>query len=184
MAVEKNIDVLIRALALFKRDVPDAMLALAGHGSERVRLERLARELDVAHRVKFLGTLDKTALADAYRAADVFAIASTSETQSMVLLQAMSSGLPAVAARWRALTEYLPSDAGFLAEPGKPEDFAVKLASILRQPDLKESMGARAARICERYSVANVVRTWEEIYASTLLAFASPRSGNATQLAN
>lgn len=181
LAVEKNIDVLIRVLALLKSRVPDVMLALAGHGSERGRLERLANELDVAHHVKFLGTLDKTALADAYRAADVFAIASTSETQSMVLLQAMSSGLPAVAARWRALTEYLPDNAGFLAEAGNAEDFAAKLATILGQPSLKVEMGAHATRACQRYSVANVVRTWEEIYAS-LMVFPSRCSRSVTPL--
>lgn len=170
LAIEKNIDVLIRAVALLKRNVPDVMLALAGHGTARDRLERLARELDIADRLRFLGTLDKTALADAYRAADVFAIASTSETQSMVLLQAMSSGLPAVGARWRALTEYIPSVAGLLAEPGNAEDFAAKLETILRQRSVRESMGHHAARTAQRFSTSNVIETWEDIYASTIRA--------------
>lgn len=176
LAIEKNIDVLIRALALLKHSVPEVMLALAGHGTARGRLEQLALELDVAHRVKFLGTLDKTALADAYRAADVFSIASTSETQSMVLLQAMSSGLPAVGARWRALAENIPSVAGFLAQPGKPEDFAAKLATILTQPSLKESMGNHATQIALRFSIENVINAWEKIYASTISAFPTPFS--------
>lgn len=180
LAIEKNIDVLIRAIALLKRDVPDVMLALAGHGTARSRLERLAHELGVAHRVKFLGTLDKAKLADAYRAADVFAIASTSETQSMVLLQAMSSGLPAVGARWRALTEYIPSAAGFVAEPGSPDDFAAKLAIILGQPSLQKSLGENAARIAQRFSIDNVAKMWEEIYASTISA-ALPQTPRAAR---
>jgi 1,2-diacylglycerol 3-alpha-glucosyltransferase len=179
LAVEKNIDVLIRALARVAQQVPSAVLALAGHGSDRDRLQRLAGELGVAHRVRFLGTLDKPALADAFRAADVFAIASTSETQSMVLLQAMSAGLPAVGARWRALPEYIEDGAGLLACPGQHEQFAAHLVTLLQQPSLRMRMGDRGAQIAQRFSVSNVAAAWEEIYASTRAA--SPHPPNQHQ---
>jgi len=166
LAVEKNIDVLVRALAPVVREMPDAMLALAGHGTDRPRLERLAAELGVGQRVRFLGTLDKPALAEAYRAADVFAIASTSETQSMVLLQAMSSGLPAVGARWRALPEYIGDDAGLLAEPGDAAQFAAHFLSMLRAPPVRARMGERAAASARRFGLAETVSAWEQIYAA------------------
>jgi glycosyltransferase involved in cell wall biosynthesis len=167
LAIEKNIDVLVRALPAVLRQVPHAMLALAGHGTAREQLVLLARELGVADRVKFLGTLAAPALAEAYRAADVFAIASTSETQSMVLLQAMSSGLPAVGARSRALPEYISGDTGLLAEPGDAAAFAQHLASLLRDGALRERMGACAARRAQGFAVGAVIDTWEGIYAST-----------------
>ncbi|MGN6581329.1 MAG: glycosyltransferase [Bordetella sp.] len=166
LAVEKNIDVLIRAFASVAREIPDAIFALAGHGSDRPRLARLAEELGVGQQVRFLGTLDKPALADAYRAADVFAIASTSETQSMVLLQAMSSGLAAVGARWRALPEYIGDDAGLLAEPGDAAQFAAHLLSMLRTPSMRAQMGERATAIARRFGLAETVSAWEQIYAA------------------
>lgn len=171
LAIEKNIDVLIHAVAAMKTDVPDVMLALAGHGRAQSSLQALARAIGVAHRVKFLGTLDQRELAEAFQAADVFAIASTSETQSMVLLQAMSSGLPAVGARWRALKEYISSDSGLLAEPGEPGDVARKLTTILKQPLLREFMGSHATCIAADFSVANVIGRWEDIYAAIIGAF-------------
>jgi len=171
LALEKNIDVLVRALASVVREIPDAMLALAGHGTDRPRLERLAAALGVGQRVRFLGTLDKPALAEAYRAADVFAIASTSETQSMVLLQAMSSELPAVGARWRALPEYIGDDAGLLAEPGDASQFAAHLLSILRAPSMRATMGERAAAIARRFGLAETVSAWEQIYAAQGVAY-------------
>lgn len=173
LAIEKDIDVLIRSVARLRRDVPNVMLALAGHGTARPRLERLARQLGVAPRVRFLGTLDPTSLSDACRAADVFSIASRSETQSMVLLQAMSSGLPAVGARWRALSEYLPEGAGFLAEPGSAEDFAAKLSILLTRPDLRRRMGERAALGAQRFGTGRIVETWESLYARTLSSTAA-----------
>ncbi len=166
LAIEKNIDVLVRALAIVAREQPDAMLALAGHGTARPRLAQLAADLGVGQRVKFLGTLDKPALAQAYRAADVFAIASTSETQSMVLLQAMSSGLPAVGARWRALPEYIADDAGLLAEPGDAGQFAAHLLTLLREPSMRAQMGERAWAKARRFGIAETVAAWERIYAA------------------
>src|SRR3989338_952310 len=92
-APEKYVDDLIRTLPHIISVIPDAMLVLAGHGSERQKLEELSRSLGVFEHVKFTGTLTKRELADAFRAADMFVSASTSETQSMVLFQAMSCGL-------------------------------------------------------------------------------------------
>lgn len=166
LAIEKNIDVLIRALPLVRRQLPSAMLVLAGHGSARDRLEDLARELRVGEHVRFLGTLNKPALADAFRAADVFAIASTSESQSMVLLQAMSCGLPAVGARSRALPEYLVDEAGLLAEPGSHAEFADRLIQLLRQPLLRLHMGEHACEAASRFAVSEIASGWERIYAS------------------
>jgi len=173
LAVEKNIDILIRALPEILTTIPDAMLALAGHGSARADLESLARESGVADRVRFLGTLDKPALADAYRAADVFAIASTSETQSMVLLQAMSCGLPAVGARWRALPEYLDADCGRLAEPGNPAAFAAALTELLGDPAKRARLGENAARSARRFAIPDVVSAWETLYSRTIKQYSS-----------
>ncbi len=168
LAVEKNIDILIRALALLATRNPDAMLALAGHGTAHSGLEALARQQGVVSQVRFLGTLGTAELGDACRAADVFATASTSETQGMALLQGMSAGLPAVGADWRALREYVPPDAGFLAVPHQPGDFAAKLDVLLRESPLRHGMGERAARFARRFSVARVADNWEKLYASVV----------------
>ena len=165
LAVEKNIDILIRALHLLRREFPHAMLALAGHGSARPELEALAHALGVASQVRFLGTLSAASLAEACQAADIFATASTSETQCMALLPAMSTGLPAVGARSRALVEYA-EDAGLLAEPGDAGDVAAKLGMLLRNPSLRHDMGSRAQRFAERFSLADVASRWEELYTS------------------
>ena len=165
LADEKRIDVLIRALPLIAEQVPDVMLVLAAHDSARQRLAQLADDLGVGERVRFPGTLDKAALAKVFQASDVFAIASTSETQSMVLMQAMSAGLPVVGANWRALPEYIDAESGFLAQPGDPEDFARGLTRLLLSPTLRKHMGEHAIRKTQLFSIAAVTHRWEEIYA-------------------
>jgi 1,2-diacylglycerol 3-alpha-glucosyltransferase len=164
LAREKRIDVLLRALPALRQAVPEAELVLAGHGSARGALETLARDLGVAAHVRFTGTLRHDALAELCRAADVFALASTSESQSMVLLQAMSAGLASVGARHGPLVEYITPEVGLLAEPGQPEAFAQALAGLLRQPDLRAAMEAQATRHVAKFGVPVVVDAWQDVY--------------------
>jgi 1,2-diacylglycerol 3-alpha-glucosyltransferase len=79
---EKNIDVLLRAIALLDVGGAGPDLAISGHGSHEATLRTLAADLGVARRVRFLGTLRHAELADLLRISDIFAIMSTSETQS------------------------------------------------------------------------------------------------------
>ncbi|CAG8998808.1 MAG: Alpha-monoglucosyldiacylglycerol synthase [Candidatus Celerinatantimonas neptuna] len=171
LADEKNIDVLIRALAIAVKRIPSTILALAGQGAAKARLGRLAKSLGVAEHVKFLGVLDSATLAKAYQAADLFSIASTTETQSMVLLQAMSSGLAAVGARWRALPEYIDPRSGRLAEPGNPEHFAEHFLMLLSHSQLREQLGQFARDKVQRYSINDVTTRWEKIYRQTCRNF-------------
>ncbi len=164
LAREKRIDVLVRALPALVRRVPEAELLLAGHGTAREALQALAQELGVAARVRFTGTLSHVALAELCRASDVFAIASTSESQSMVLLQAMSTGLPVVGARHGPLIEYVTPDVGLLATPDEPDAFADALARVLTAPDRRAAMGVKAAHMTARFGVSAVVDAWQEIY--------------------
>ena len=165
LAREKHVDVLIRALPALAATVPDAMLALAGHGSARPALEALAGELGVAGRVRFLGTLDHAALARLYQASAVVAIASTSESQGMALLQAMASGLPAVGARHGPLVEYIPPECGLLAEPGEPAAFTAALARLLSDAVMRARMGEQAARWAARFAIPAVTDMWQDVYA-------------------
>ncbi|MDE2489708.1 MAG: glycosyltransferase [Elusimicrobia bacterium] len=164
IAPEKRPDVVLRAFARLRGEIPDATLAFAGHGSFEPRMRALAAELGVAKRVRFLGTLTKPLVASLLRAADLYAIASVSETQSMSLLQAFASGLPAVGVRWRAIPEYLDDDKGRLFERDDERAMAARLAELLGAEPLRRRLGAHARTFAERFSVSAVADAWEAIY--------------------
>jgi 1,2-diacylglycerol 3-alpha-glucosyltransferase len=164
LAREKRIEVLLRALPALRARVPQAELVLAGHGTARPALEALAQDLGVAAHVRFTGTLGHAALADLCRAADVFALASTSESQSMMLLQAMSAGLPAVGARHGPLVEYIPPEVGLLADPERPASFAAALARLLDTPWLRAAMAEHATTAAARFGVPAVIDAWQDVY--------------------
>jgi glycosyltransferase involved in cell wall biosynthesis len=118
--------------------------------------------------VKFLGTLAQDELARLLRISDIFAIMSTSETQSMVLLQAMASGIPVVAADTRALPEFVGPANGVLADPREPIVVARVLADLLAAPERRRHLGCGGRRSAVNYDVSTITDAWETLYQSVL----------------
>jgi 1,2-diacylglycerol 3-alpha-glucosyltransferase len=97
VAYEKNIDFLLRMFMRLRERRPDALFVIAGEGPAREHLVKLARSLGVESAVRFIGYLDRaTELPDCYAAGDAFVFASRTETQGLVLLEAMAQGTPVV----------------------------------------------------------------------------------------
>jgi len=97
LAPEKNLAFLARAAAMALRRLPGARFLVVGSGPEEEGIRETFRRAGLAGRLHVLGVLEGPALADAYAAMDLFAFASTSETQGMVLVEAMAAGVPVVA---------------------------------------------------------------------------------------
>lgn len=169
---EKKVDVILRAVAKVKTAIPAITFAIAGHGSERESLKELARTLGIEKNVIFTGTLDKTTLAELYRASEIFVIMSTSETQSMVLLQAMACGLPAIGARWRALPEYITPRTGMLVEPGDEETLAQKIIFLLKHPSERAKLRKGSLKFSHEFSAPLIAKQWERIYEETIRNYA------------
>jgi 1,2-diacylglycerol 3-alpha-glucosyltransferase len=97
LAPEKNLDFLARALVRFLKREKRAHFLVVGKGPSEKAIRKIFSREGVAERLHFMGILDDPLLASAYRSMDVFAFASKSETQGMVLTEAMAAGVPVVA---------------------------------------------------------------------------------------
>ena len=97
LAPEKNLRFLTEAVIRFLKDRKDAHFLVVGNGPEREVIGNMTADAGVADRTHLAGALDGQAVVDAYHAMDVFAFASKSETQGMVLVEAMAAGVPVVA---------------------------------------------------------------------------------------
>jgi len=168
LAPEKNIDVIIRAITLVKKTVPEVNFAVTGHGSARESLEKLVKELHLEKQVKFLGTLHRKEFIKIYQAADIFAIASTAETQSISLMQAMAVGLPVVGVRWLALGEYITEKNGFLVKVGDHKTLAKKIIFLLRHPEKRKALGRGGIKTVKNFSIPKVADQWEEVYKKVI----------------
>jgi glycosyltransferase involved in cell wall biosynthesis len=168
LAKDKEIDVLIEAMrhVCARRE---ADLLLVGKGDDRARLEELTEEIGLQRCVHFLGFVPEEDLPAVYRAADLFAIASLCEVQSLPTLQAVATGLPVVAADAVALPELVLSGVnGFLVPPGDPKAMAEAILRILCEPGLASRMGQASLSIARSHSEARTFDGYENLYHHVL----------------
>lgn len=152
LAHEKNIGFLLAALAEAKKRVPGLLLLVAGDGPAAESLREEARRLGVSEDVRFLGYVSRgRPLADCYAAADVFAFASRTETQGLVLLEAMAQGVPVLALAEMGTREILEGNPGALIGRDDADAFGRQLAGLLSQPSLIARMGEEARESAEAW---------------------------------
>jgi len=168
LANERSVDVMIRALPLVKKSIPKSELVFSGRGADEQEFRKLAQDLGVADSVKFLGFLSQVELVEAYNASKVFAITSTADTQSMVMMQAMAAGLPVVGVNARALPEFINDNNGFVVEPGNPKALAERLIKILEDPKLQKKLGDGGRKTALQFSPEKIADRWEAIYSSII----------------
>jgi glycosyltransferase involved in cell wall biosynthesis len=159
VAHEKNIEFLLHAFVALRRIRADALLVIAGEGPAREQLQSQASQLGIGADVQFIGYLDRErGLADCYAAADVFVFASRTETQGLVLLEALAQGRPVVSTAHLGTASILQAGCGARVAPEKPDVFAQAIADILDDP-------SRAARLSAQ------ARSYATGWASNLMAW-------------
>ncbi|PMR74331.1 glycosyltransferase [Billgrantia endophytica] len=145
LAFEKNIAFLIDLLPRVLAEHPDTRLIVTGEGPARAELARRARQIGMEYAVRFLGYLDRHGqLQAAYRAADAFVFASRTETQGLVLLEAMALGTPVVSTAMMGTRDVLVDGEGCLIADEDLDDFAAKVNRLLGDNALRSELSCRA----------------------------------------
>lgn len=168
-AHEKNIDFLVRMLPVLLRQCPDALLVIAGEGPAEAHLRRLVAELGVERSVRFIGYLDRDGgLRDCYRAADVFVFASRTETQGLVLLEALAQGTPVVSTAVMGTVDVLQGTSGAIVCAEDAEQFAGAVARVLSDADLGTRLRAGAVQDARRWSSRQMAERLVGFYETVL----------------
>lgn len=170
VAAEKHLDLVIESVKELLQTFPNIRFVITGHGSAAASLKSLAQELKMAEHVLFTGFLPSENLALYYKAADVFTIMSTADSQSIALMQAYATGIPAVGARAHGLPDYIPADCGFLVEPGDVDSLTKHLKELLENDALREKMGQAGLKFVETMSPEKIADEWESIYKKLIPA--------------
>lgn len=167
LAVEKNIAFLLQVVRYVTADFPDLLFVIAGEGPDAPRLKRLVRSLGLEDHVRFFGNLDRrTALLDCYRAADVFVFASPTETQGLVLIEAMALGAPIVSTAVMGTATVLRRAHSAVICHEDVEGFASEVARVLRDAELRASLSGAGPRDAQAWSSDAIVRRVVDLYAS------------------
>jgi len=145
VAFEKNICFLLEMTKVLIEKHPDALLVVAGQGPAEKSLHKQAADLGLDNNIKFIGYLDRnTELNACYQAADIFVFSSKSETQGLVLLEAMAQGTPVVAIAELGTASVLIEGQGALIAPDNIEGFADKVHYLLKYPEDRYELGKAA----------------------------------------
>lgn len=145
VAFEKNIDFLLGMAKVLSDERPDVLLVVTGEGPAEKSLHQLAKSLNLDNNIQFIGYLNReTELNACYQSADVFVFASKSETQGLVLLEAMAQGTPVVAIAELGTASILIEGEGALIAPEDTTEFANRVLQLLIYPDQREALGIRA----------------------------------------
>ncbi len=145
VAFEKNIDFLLGMAKVLSDERPDVLLVVTGEGPAEKSLHQLAKSLNLDNNIQFIGYLNReTELNACYQSADVFVFASKSETQGLVLLEAMAQGTPVVAIAELGTASILIEGEGALIAPENTTEFANRVLQLLIYPDQREALGIRA----------------------------------------
>lgn len=179
-APQKNHALLLKAFAQGPAANPNAHLVLVGEGILRRTLEEQARELGILGRVRFLGL--RTDIPDVLGAMDIFALSSEWEGNPLSVMEAMASGMPVISTAVGGVPDLFENGKeGFLVPTGDVEGFSRRMTILMRDPEMRRSMGVVAARRAkENFDVSRMVRDYEQLYENLIGEEQFSKSGLAT----
>lgn len=167
VAHEKNIGFLVQMFREVLERVRQAVLVIAGEGPARTALQQQVASLGLSSHVHFAGYLDRdTVLLDCYAAAEVFVFASRTETQGLVLLEAMAQGAPIVSTAELGTRSILVPGSGALVVPEERRAFAAAVARVLEDPQLHEELAQRGRAYARSWSSAAMAGRLTELYGT------------------
>lgn len=160
---QKDHDTLLRAASRLVALHPEALIVIAGYGPLHDRLVAQRERLCLSDRVRFLGEITNPYLF--YAAVDVFAMTSRWEGFPVVLLEAMSAGLPVVSTRVGGIAEAIThGTSGLLAEAGDERTLAASMAALLDNQVMRSRIGAAARQEVARYGIHELIACWRHLY--------------------
>ena len=162
----KGFDVLLDAMARLRQRVGSVSLTIIGDGEEKTSLERRTKDLALDGCVRFAGRLSREQMADIYRDADAFVLASRAETFGVAYIEAMASGLPVVATRCGGPEDFVDDTNGILVSPEDPAALAEGMERMIRTADRFDRAGISDS-VRRTYSpealAARLTKIYEEI---------------------
>jgi len=189
VAHEKNIGFLLEMHVELIKKHPDALLVITGEGPAEESIKHSIEKLGISNKVRMIGYLDRShELIACYKAADIFVFASKSETQGLVLLEAMAQGTAVVAIAELGTKSILIEGEGVLIAKDDINDFADKVSILLSDAPKRQMIGEKGRQYAkEKWGAGVLAKKVAKFYKSTvnqkssLSRYLDTRIGNAKE---
>ncbi len=163
----KRIDLLIKAVSCAKKSGFDIKLNIAGEGNLTGKLRKLARTLDIADSVNFMGRVSSEQMPQLYRNNDIFVMSSTHEGMSNAMLEAMASGLPIITTRCEGVEELIV-DNGFIVEQPSDKDIAAAIRLLSQDRQTYNSFSVASRKRAALFTWSSVANQYIKCYRKIL----------------
>ena len=177
---EKDHFTMLRAFAVVAASLPAAELQIAGSGPTQNALKSYANDLNIGHRVKFLGEI--VDIPRFLNGLDIFVLSSLTEGLPVGLLEAMAAGLPVVSTRAGGVQEVaIDGHSAFLVEPADSSGLAKAMLRMAREPRLAEFGDAGRKLVQNRFQIETTWKNYYELYLECGAESAIPLTSLAHQ---
>jgi 1,2-diacylglycerol 3-alpha-glucosyltransferase len=170
VAHEKNIEFLLKMHVELIKNHPDVLLVITGEGPAEESIKQSIEKLGISNKVRMIGYLDRGhELIACYKAADIFVFASKSETQGLVLLEAMAQGTAVVAIAELGTKSILIEGEGVLIAKDDINDFANKVSILLSDAPKRQMIGEKGRQYAqEKWTAGILAKKVAKFYKSTI----------------
>lgn len=173
LAREKNWDLVLEAFQTVNTECPGARLLVVGGGEELPALEQTCRDRGIEARVSFVGAVEKERMTDYYAAADLFCFASVTETQGLVTLEAMASGLPVAAVDANGTRDVLRDGKEGFMVACEASALSQALINLMKSLELRKQMGEAGRARAREFDLPTQARLMEEVYRTAIADYQS-----------
>lgn len=166
---EKNIDFMIEAINKLRQETREPFhFLMIGEGHQKDRLQSKIQELGLETHITLVGAVPPEDIAVWYRLGDAFLFASKSETQGMVILEAMAAGLPVVAVRSSGIDDVIRHGFNGYKTLERQDQWCAQVKHLLENDKLRHTLSEQALAFSKDFSIEQFASDVREIYATTL----------------
>ena len=170
VAHEKNIGFLLKVLARVRTEIPEVLFVIAGEGPARESLMQEVATQGLGDNVMFIGYLDRhTELNSCYSSADIFVFSSRTETQGLVLLEAMAQGVPVVSTAELGTRDVLRDGLGVWIAKEELDDFSGKVVNMLRDSEARKALSISGRDYAHSWSASRQAERMVGFYHSVIV---------------
>ncbi len=171
MSSEKNLDILVKAIPYVLKEIDAHFLFCGSGGTYKQKMQKLSKNLNVFDNTTFIDFLEWEDYINIYSLADLFVMPAEAELQSIVTMEAIASGLPAVVVNKGAVPELVSLDNGLLFESKNSKQLAENIVKILSDNNLRNSMSKKSLELIKKHSMDYVGQQFEKVYEDLIESY-------------
>jgi glycosyltransferase involved in cell wall biosynthesis len=172
---EKNLELILRAAVKIVKEQDDVIFLIVGSGPDIYGFKEECETLNLMNYFVFTGYLERSLLAGAYCISKIFIFPSITETQGLVTIEAMLSGIPVVAVGERGTLMVMRGDNGGFMVPNDENMFARRILDLLKDEDLYRKKASEALLYGKKWTMDVMVKRLENIYTEVIADYKKER---------